>query len=159
MGRMLGIKATVVKFGVILWCRCGLIVWCNSMVQIWCNSLVQMWCHSLVQGWCNSMVQIWCHSMVQGGKREIYTAVGVIQHPDKGAENQKQMRLNPMEYNTYVYDQSLSLLLSKLHDMRNMVSVPVIFDRIAEITIVNIWAPAIADQGPWRYFADEPISL
>ena len=47
--------------------------------------------------------------MVQGGKREIYTAVGVIQHPDKGAENQKQMRLNPMEYNTYVYEQSLSL--------------------------------------------------
>ena len=80
-GRMLGIKAAVVKFGVILWCRCGVILWCNSMVQIWC--------HSLVHGWCNLLVQIWCHCMVQGGKREIYTAVGVIQHPHKAAENQK----------------------------------------------------------------------
>ena len=42
-----------------------------------------------------------------------------------------------------------------------MVSVPVIlfFERIVVITIVNIWAPVIPDQRPWRYFADKPISL
>ena len=44
MGRMLGIKAAVVKFGVILWCRCGVILWCRVGVILWCRFGVILWC-------------------------------------------------------------------------------------------------------------------
>ena len=68
MVRMLGIKAAVAKFGVILWCRFGVILWFYGA--------------SLQKGNLHSCP---CHTT-----------------PDKGAENQKQMRLNPMQCSTYL---------------------------------------------------------